>query len=233
MCSTEALAPPTLIAPCWRYCLPLSILRLPPSIASLTGKRSEVQRLCRNRFRLAVGNRSGLQIHAVDRHRSSEQWRVGTDSARRRPTARPGRSGPAATGTTQPDHQCDRSDARRQGGGATTIRQYRERIGGRVGRGAGHRSGLDTCDARSPVWRLLHDQTWRFGAGIVDLPINHPSAQWTLMGRSERSTWRHFSLHLACPSGRRIVIPARIALPQVVRSTKCSALSTAPPESLR
>jgi signal transduction histidine kinase len=36
------------------------------------------------------------------------------------------------------------------------------------------------------------------GAGIVDLPINHPSAQWTLMGQSERSTWRHF--HFIAPA---------------------------------
>jgi hypothetical protein len=26
------------------------------------------------------------------------------------------------------------------------------------------------------------------------------------VGQSERSTWRHFSLHRACPSGRRIVM---------------------------
>jgi len=36
-------------------------------------------------------------------------------------------------------------------GRATNIHRHRERIGGRVGRGAGHRSGLAACDARSPV----------------------------------------------------------------------------------
>jgi len=49
-------------------------------------------------------------------------------------------------------------------------------------------------------------EIWRFGAGIVDLPIDHRSAQWTFVGQSERSTWRHLSLRRTCPSGRRIVM---------------------------
>src|SRR5882762_3447806 len=40
----------------------------------------------------------------------------------------------------------------------------------------------------------------------LDLPIDHRSAQWTFVGQSERSTWRHLSLRCTCPSGRRIVM---------------------------
>jgi hypothetical protein len=61
-------------------------------------------------------------------------------------------------------------------------------------------------DARAPLRVLLHDQAERFGAGAVDLPVDHRSARRTIVGERERAARRPLSVHGACRPGSGGVI---------------------------
>ena len=48
---------------------------------------------------------------------------------------------------------------------------------------------------------LLHDQAERFGAGVVDQPVDHRSARRTIVGERGRAPRRPLSVHGACRPG--------------------------------
>ena len=96
-----------------------------------------------------------------------------------------------ATSDPQPDHECRPGDEQRQRGPTRPADQHREsRAGWRIRGGAGFGAGAGAGGSRAPVRTLPHDQARRIGAGAVDLPIDHRSARWTIVGDRERAPRR-------------------------------------------
>ncbi len=56
------------------------------------------------------------------------------------------------------------------------------------------------------------------GDGVVDLPLDHRSARWSLVGDRQSVRWRNFLLHNACPFRQRVVITARTLISDVARA---------------
>jgi len=98
-------------------------------------------------------------------------------------------------------HQRLRGNERRRGHARIADQHRESRERGRAGRGARFGSGLGPSDARARLRVLLHDQAERFGAGAVDLPVDHRSARRKIVGERERAARRPFSAHGACRPG--------------------------------
>ena len=59
--------------------------------------------------------------------------------------------------------------------------------------------------ARAPLRTLLHDQAGRFGAGAIDLPLDHRGTRRTIVGERERAARRDVSIHATCPPRARVM----------------------------
>ena len=126
-------------------------------------------------------NEAILEVIALTRGEAAQERRLAADAARGRLAAHSGRSGPAATGDPQPDHQRRRGDERGRRGVARVADHHRDRT---------HRTACSSrCGIRARDWSRrastassTHSTrpSRRHGHGTVDLPFDHRGAWRTL-----------------------------------------------------
>jgi Alanine dehydrogenase/PNT, C-terminal domain len=133
----------------------------------------------------------------LDTRRSAEAPDTGRSRAECTSSAGKRRSNPTAAGASELDHERDRFDGGQEWGSGTVCEVRGPRRRERTCIGGGHRNRNRLARYRPDIQSVVYDKIGRYGDGPVDLPFDHRSPWWPVVGCPEQTRRRRLSVYAA------------------------------------